>query len=568
LDLQKGYFQVPVAAADVQKTAVITPFGLFEFVKMPFGLKNAGMTFQRLMYRILFDIPYVFVYLDDMLIASRNKEEHLLHLREVLGRLQDNGLVLNVAKCIWGQAEVEFLGHLVSAAGVAPLPDRVVALQAFPQPVTIQQLQAFLGLFNFYCRFVPAAAAVVCPLTDALRGGRKGSAVVEWTPPMLQAFAAAKAALAAATLLDHPALGADILVVTDASSTHVGAVLQQRRSGSAWRPLGFFSRKLSTAESHYSAFDRELLAVYSSLLHFRHMLEGRRFTVFTDHKPLVGALTRVSEPKSDRQRRQLSAIAELTADIRHIAGPTNVVADTLSRPPPSVSCSVALESTAASPAGSSEAPESAAAAGGWSFGGGSAFWSYAEVVRGGQLAQASAVTTRAAAAAAAARPCSAAPLDISQIAEAQRDCPDCQRAPDSAALRVVRVQMGGQQVLVDTLSGVIQPLVPPPLRRQIFAAVHRLAHPGIRATRCLVASRYLWPGLAKDIAALCRDCQACQRAKVTKQATAAVQPIPVPTVRVTHVHVDLVGRCPHQPRGISKFFRASTGQHGGRKHTR
>jgi Reverse transcriptase (RNA-dependent DNA polymerase) len=98
LDLQKGYFLVPVAAADVKKTAVIMPFGLFEFVRMPFGLKNAGMTFQRLMDRILFDIPYVFVYLDDMLIASRTREKHLLHLQEVLGRLQDNGLVLNVAK--------------------------------------------------------------------------------------------------------------------------------------------------------------------------------------------------------------------------------------------------------------------------------------------------------------------------------------------------------------------------------------------------------------------------------------------------------------------------------------
>jgi Reverse transcriptase (RNA-dependent DNA polymerase) len=227
LDLQKGYFQVPVAAADFKKTAVITPFGLFEFVRMPFGLKNAGMTFQRLMDRILFDIPvYVFVYLDDMLIASRTKEEHLIHLHEVLGRLQDNGLVLNVAKCVWGQVEVEFLGHSVSAAGVAPLPGRVVALQSFPQPTTVQQLQAFLGLFNFYRRFVPAAAAIVRLLTDALRGGRKGSAPVEWSPPMLQAFSAAKAALAAATLLDHPALGDDISVVTDASSTHVGAVLQ------------------------------------------------------------------------------------------------------------------------------------------------------------------------------------------------------------------------------------------------------------------------------------------------------------------------------------------------------
>jgi cleavage and polyadenylation specificity factor subunit 1 len=177
LDLQKGYFQVPVAAADVKKTAVITPFGLFEFLRMPFGLKNAGMTFQRLMDWILFDIPFIFVYLDDILVASRSVEEHQQHLQQVLHRLQDNGLVINAGKCVWGQSQIEFLGHSISVAGVAPLQSRVAAIQKFPPPATVQQLQAFLGLFNFYRRFVPAAAAVVRPLTDALRGNPAGNRV-------------------------------------------------------------------------------------------------------------------------------------------------------------------------------------------------------------------------------------------------------------------------------------------------------------------------------------------------------------------------------------------------------
>jgi cleavage and polyadenylation specificity factor subunit 1 len=149
---------------------------------------------------------------------------------------------------------------------------------------------------------------------------------------MTAAFAAAKAALGRAALLDHPAEGADISLVTDASSSAIGAVLQQRHQGGHWRPLGFFSRKLSAAESCYSAFHRELLSVYCAIFHFRYMLEGHSFVVFTDHKPLVGALARASEPRSDQQRRQLSAIAEFTAEMRHIAGPTNMVADTLSRP--------------------------------------------------------------------------------------------------------------------------------------------------------------------------------------------------------------------------------------------
>jgi hypothetical protein len=145
LDLQKGYYQVPVAEEDVPKTAVITPFGLFEFLRMPFGLKNAGMTFQRMMDRLFFDVPCVFIYLDDLLVASSSVEEHRLHLRSVLQKLQDNGLVLNVEKCVWGQSSLEFLGHQFSAAGVAPLASRVEAVNSFPCPVTVQQLQAFLG---------------------------------------------------------------------------------------------------------------------------------------------------------------------------------------------------------------------------------------------------------------------------------------------------------------------------------------------------------------------------------------------------------------------------------------
>jgi RNase H-like domain found in reverse transcriptase len=138
--------------------------------------------------------------------------------------------------------------------------------------------------------------------------------------------------LADTALLDHPAATSAISLVTDASASHIGAVLQQRWRGQPWRPLGFFSQKLSAAESQYSAFDRELLAVYSGILHFRHLLEGRPFVIFTDLKPLVGALSRAAEPRSDRQRRQLSFIAEFTAKIHHIDGPDNVVVDALSRP--------------------------------------------------------------------------------------------------------------------------------------------------------------------------------------------------------------------------------------------
>jgi hypothetical protein len=171
LNLKMGYLQVPVAAADVAKKAIIMPFGLFEFVRMPFGLKNAGMTFQRLMDSLLGSLPFAFVYLDDILVASSSEALHRCHLCQVFSLLEHKGLVVNADKCVFGQGSIEFLGHLITAAGSSPLPSRVEAIAVFPRPASMRQLQAFLGLFNFYMKFIPAAAKLVLPLTHALRGG-------------------------------------------------------------------------------------------------------------------------------------------------------------------------------------------------------------------------------------------------------------------------------------------------------------------------------------------------------------------------------------------------------------
>jgi hypothetical protein len=330
LDLRKRYLQVPVAAADIAKTANITPFGLFEFTCMPFVLRNVGMTFQRLMDTVLGGLPFAFVYLDDIFVASPAEKTHWLHLQAVFSVLQQNSLIVNPEKCLLACSTVDFLGHRLSASGIGPLPSRVQAIAEFPRPATVKQLQAFLGLFNFYRRFIPAAAKVVRPLTGALRGGPKGTATLSWTPAMATVFLAARGALSSSAVLAHPAAGAEISLVTDASATHVGAVVQQCRRGGAWRPLGFFSAQLNKAEANYSAFDRELLAVVAAIRHFRYMLEGRSFVVFTDHKPLVGALHRRSDPISARQQRHLFFIAEFAPSIRHITGASNVVADTRS----------------------------------------------------------------------------------------------------------------------------------------------------------------------------------------------------------------------------------------------
>jgi Reverse transcriptase (RNA-dependent DNA polymerase) len=173
----------------------------FEFVRMPFGLKNAGMTFQRLMDSILNGLPFVFVYLDDILIASPCLDSHRRHVAEVLEILSKNGLVINVGKCIFGQESVEFLGHRVSAAGVLPLADRVAAIRQFSPPNTVKELQSFLGLIIFYRRFIRSAANMLLPLTAVLKGGPAGSKRLQWTAAMRQAFTAVKASVAAACTL-------------------------------------------------------------------------------------------------------------------------------------------------------------------------------------------------------------------------------------------------------------------------------------------------------------------------------------------------------------------------------
>lgn len=327
IDLIRGYHQVPVAASDIPKTAVITPFGLFEFLRMPFGLKNAAQAFQRLVDSIAQGLDFVFAYIDDFLVASSDPQQHLEHLRILFKRLADNGLLVNPAKCQFGRNEIDFLGHKISAQGAVPLSTKVDAIVKFTPPKTIKGLQEFAGMINFYHRFVPRAAQILQPLYKIMNGKTK---TIQWTPELMSAFNGAKQALANATMLAHPKPEASIGLTVDASDIAVGAVLEQR-IGDAWEPLAFFSRQLRPPERNYSAFDRELLALYLAIRHFRYFLEGRLFSAFTDHKPLVSAISKISDPWSSRQQRHLAYISEFTTDIRHIAGKNNSAADALSR---------------------------------------------------------------------------------------------------------------------------------------------------------------------------------------------------------------------------------------------
>lgn len=249
----------------------------------------------------------------------------------VFTRLEEYGIQINAAKCVLGKETVKFLGYEVSALGTKPPADKIEAIRNFPKPNTARQLRQFLGMVNFYRRFVPGAAQAQAVLNDMLKGkSAKGKTPVEWTTKSEEVFNEVKEDLTQATMLVHPNVEAELRMVTDASDTALGAVIQQREQQD-WQPLAFLSKKLNDAQKKYSPYDRELLAIYKAVRHFQHTLEERQFSVLTGHKPLVYAFKQNPLKSSPRQARQLEFISQFITDIQHIAGQENVVAGALSR---------------------------------------------------------------------------------------------------------------------------------------------------------------------------------------------------------------------------------------------
>ena len=497
LDLAHAYQQVPLADSAKQYVVINTLQGLYQYNRLPFGITSAPAIFQRIMEGILQGMPNVCVYLDDILVTGESEQVHLKTLDEVLRRLGEAGIRLKQAKCAFMKSSVEYLGHKISADGIRPTTEKLRAINDAPPPNNVSQLRSFLGLVNYYGKFLPQLATTLAPLYNLLQQ----KVCWKWGPPQQAAFKEAKAQLTSDCLLVHFEPKKELILACDASPYGVGAVLSHIMEDGSEKPVAFASRSLTPAERKYAQLDKEALAIIFGVSKFHQFLYGRHFTIMSDHKPLKHLLNEnstIPQMASSRIQRWALTLSAYQYSILYKPGDTHSNADGLSRlplpespsnPPPPGDTILMMETLETTP-------------------------------------------VRA--------------QNIKQWTD-----------KDPILSQVRKLVMTGWQ---ETTNPEIQPywkrreelsicdgcilwghrvIVPPPGRKLILAELH-VAHPGVSRMKMLARSVVWWPGMELDLEEQVKNCNDCQmNQKTPKQAP--LHPWEWPACPWTRLHIDHAG---------------------------
>eukprot|EP00253_Pinus_taeda_P002642 PITA_02642 len=322
IDLRSGYHQIRIKCEDIAKTAFRTRYGHYEFVVLPFGLTNAPATFMCLMNSVFHQYldKFVLIFIDDILIYSRNRKEHEEHLRIVLQTLREHQLYGKFSKCDFYKEQIQYLGHIITKEGIAVDPEKIKTIMDWPTPKDVADIRSFMGLAGYYRRFVEGFSRVAFPFTSLQKKGK----VFKWTAECQRSFEQLKHLLTTAPVLCVADPEKEYVVCTDASKEGVGGVLMQEG-----KVIAYESRKLKEHEQKYSAYDLELTVVIHALKMWRHYLVARKFLLMTDHHSLTSYF---SQPTLNaRQARWVDFLGNFDFEIKHLKGKENRVADALSR---------------------------------------------------------------------------------------------------------------------------------------------------------------------------------------------------------------------------------------------
>ena len=516
LDFRAGYWQLEVRPEDREKTAFTTPFGLFEFNVLPFGLSSAPASYQRLMSILLSGLQWrtCLIYLDDVLVISKTFDEHILRLREIFDRLRSANLKLNPDKCHFCKPSVLYLGHVVTPEGIKPDPQKLVAIKDYPRPSSVTDVRAFIGLASYYRRFVREFARLAAPLHKLQR---KNITFI-WTKECELSFQSLKSSLATAPILPYPDFTKEFQLETDASDLGIGCVLSQDG-----HVISYASRTLNRHEKNYSTIEKECLAVVWSIKYHRPYLYGRRFCVISDHKPLQW-LKNLKDPVG-RLARWALTIQEYDFNITHRSGSSNGNADGLSRGPVQMPSCIEVDEVPTFMVNKDNQVKDQ------------------DMLLSSKDSESKGIASY-----------QKLDTDLKAIIDKLQDS-DSKDTKESFVL----ISNTLYHVTEEDQNGVQKfcIVVPKDLKKEVMFACHDelvAGHLGFEKTYAKIKSRYYWSGMRQDIMNYCKTCPDCQtRKKPTNLGRAPMMPLPAVDLPFERVAIDVLGPLPQTERG-NKFI--------------